>query len=206
MSDHAWVTDFWNDPSLMLMYQTDVSERDTKASIEGIQALERGLPVPPDNRPAAVWPGKKGKRRKTLPPLFCTNGFWVVSQQVADIMGRFDLGEGGLYPVEVLGADDKTPIAGDWYCWIYGNRKDTLDAEASVNLRVYRPVPGEDRRNLATHPADDDVALSREALAGPDVWIEKRLKGTVVLSGALGDALFAANLADDLRMTRARVV
>lgn len=205
MSAHAWVTDFMGDPSLMLMYQTDLSEKDVDASIAGIQALERGMPVPPENRPAAVWPGKRGKHRAKLPPLFCTNGFWVISQEVAGILLRFDLGEGALSPVVVLGKDNKTPVEGAWYCWIFGNRKDTLDAESSVNLKVHSPVPDDPWRKLASHPADDDAAFTRDALKGPDVWIETRLKRTVVLSGQLGDALVAAGLRKDLRMTRARV-
>ena len=42
MSDHARVTGFAGDPSMM--YRTDISERDAEAASEGTRALEKGLP------------------------------------------------------------------------------------------------------------------------------------------------------------------
>lgn len=194
------------DPRLILGYQTDLSQRDFNASVEGCQALGRGLPVPLNQRPNTIFADRKGKGRKSFPPLFMANGFWIVSQQVAEVMQRFELGDGVLHPIVVLGPDDKTPLDGSWFCWIFGNRKDTLDAEASVNLRAHSPVPGDDWRKLANSPVDDDVALSREALVGPDVWIENRLKQAVLLSGPLGDALAAAKFTKALRMTRVRIL
>ena len=205
-SGHAWVADFMGDPALMLMYQTDLSVRDSDASVEGILALERGMPVPYQNRPQFVWPDKRAKHRNDLPPLFCSNGFWLVSQRVADIMRQFDLGDGDLHAVEVREKDGKKRLDETRFCWIFGNRKDALDSDASANLRLFRDVPGEDRRLLASKPADDDVALAPGAALGPDVWLEKRLKKAVFLCGALGDALVSDGLGKALRLTRVRIL
>ena len=184
----------------------DTRVRDRGLAAEASRLLSSGQPVPPEMRATSVWMEKGKKGQGKFPDLFYANGWWVVSREVAEILRGFDLGEGGLYPLEVLQSDRVTPVGGEWLYWIFGNRKDTLDTEASRNLRVHSPVPGDPWRKLASHPADDDATFSQAALVGPDVWIEKRLKGAVVLSGGLGDALLTAGFDKSFRMTRARVM
>ncbi|MFM5907359.1 MAG: imm11 family protein [Novosphingobium sp.] len=206
MNEHAWVTDFMGDIRLVLGLTADICARDLKEGAEASRLLKSGQPVPPELRPRAVWMDKGKKGPQKFPALFYANGYWIVSREVADTLERFDLGAGGLFPVQVLRSDRETPAGGEWFCWIFGNQKDTLDAEASVNLKQRNPHPESIFRNLASHPADGDVALSSAALLGPDVWVEKRLTLTVLLSGTMGDALVSAGFGKALRLTRARVL
>ena len=53
---------------------------------------------------------------------------------------------------------------------------------------------------------DGDIAVSRTALAGPDVWVDTALFQSIFLSGPLGDALDEAGLRHDFRLFRCKVV
>ena len=55
-------------------------------------------------------------------------------------------------------------------------------------------------------PADDDVAVSDQALPGPDVWLDNMLFQSVFLSGPLGDALDAAGLREAFHLFKCRVI
>ena len=209
MSAHAWVSNVQSDVELILMFNADIVKEGGDVSADYLTDLRFGRPVPPEGCPKEVWADREYSQVKdgaTLPPVFIANGYIVVGEEAADILRRYDVGQGALYPVRVLQRDRQTSFPGTWFCWVFGNVKDTLNSERSVNLRRFSPVPASRRQKLATDPQDDDVALSGEALNGPDIWLEERLIKPVCLSGPLGDALKAAGLAKTFRMTRARVV
>ena len=71
------------------------------------------------------------------PDLVDINGIWVVSEQAAAILQRFDLGNGALYPVGLFRSDRKTPFPGHYHCWNFGNTKSALVASASKDLRPF---------------------------------------------------------------------
>ena len=96
MSEHAWVTDFMNDVSLMLKMTADTRVRDRGLAAEASRLLSSGQPVPPEMRATSVWMEKGKKGQGKFPDLFYANGWWVVSREVAEILRGFDLGEGGL--------------------------------------------------------------------------------------------------------------
>src|SRR4051812_20701969 len=60
-----------------------------------------------------------------LPNLFFAGSFWTISRTVVEVLRQFDLGAGGLYPVNVLKKDRQTPVGGEWFCINFGNRKET---------------------------------------------------------------------------------
>lgn len=124
----------------------------------------------------------------------------------ADVLRQFDLGAGALYPVEVRKSDAITPFEGEWYTWIFGNHKETANFEASTGLREFSPMPDDPWRKLPFKPADGDLAVSRKALDGADVWVEKNLFQSVFVSAALGSTLKSAGLARAFRLAKARVV
>jgi hypothetical protein len=53
---------------------------------------------------------------------------------------------------------------------------------------------------------DDQLAVSRAAMAGPDVWADPTLFKSVFVSERLGKALREAGLARAFRLFRCRVV
>jgi len=54
--------------------------------------------------------------------------------------------------------------------------------------------------------SDGAFAVSRDALGGPDVWVDPLLLKSIFVSGALGDALEAAGLRKALRLFKCRVI
>lgn len=203
MSDYVWVSNLMNDSTMIAMTTTDISERDIESSIAGQKALKAGKPVDPLNLPKSIYMDD-GVRAK-LPPLFDANGFYVVNGPVVDVLTRFDLGEGGLYPVSVWQSDRATLFEGRWFCWTFGNRKSAFSKANSTNLVPFGPGDGE-WASMPYNPADFDIAVTREALNGPDVWLDPPLFKTVFMSRKLGDELVAANLGQFFRLYRAKII
>ena len=192
-----------SDASLIAMTTTDISETDRASAIAGIKALTAGKPVDPSQLPKSIYMDK-GKKAN-LPPVFDANGFYVVNGTVAEILSRHDLGEGGLYPVDVWQSDRATPVKGPWFCWTFGNTKCAFTKANSVNLRDFGPSDSE-WANMPYAPADFDVAVTRDALGGPEVWLDLPLFKAVFMSRELGDELVAANLGQFFRLYRAKII
>lgn len=203
MTDYVWVSTVMSNASLIAMTTTDISERDIESSIAGVNALKAGEPVDPLHLPQSIYMDK-GKKAN-LPPVFDANGYYIVNGTVADILSRYDLGEGGLYPVKVWQSDRATQVEGPWFCWVFGNLKSAFTKANSVNMLDRGPAGGEWAR-MPYSPADFEVAVTSEALSGPDVWLDLRLFKTVFMSRELGDELAAANLGQFFELYRAKIV
>lgn len=209
MSDYVWVSTMMLDSALIKLFDADIVEENRPVAVAATDAIPRGEPVSVDKCPRFVWARKGSSKVKdsTLPPsLFVARGYWIVNAVAADVLRRFDLGAGALYPVEVRKSDAITPFEGEWYTWIFGNQKETANFEASRGLREFSSNPNSPRRALPFKPADGDLAVSRKALEGADVWVEKNLFQSVFVSAALGNALRSAGLARAFRLAKARVV
>jgi hypothetical protein len=158
-----------------------------------------------DDFPQAIWGSKERGARtfKTLPDLFYGYGFWVVSARCADVLNGFDLGSGSLHFVKVFEKDKVTPI-GDhgWFCWNFGNQKSVLLPEKSKNIA---PFPG-DRWRPRPIMGDDDVAVSPQALIGPDIWIDPQFHNGFFSSDPLVKALKRAKCTSGFALKRCRVV
>lgn len=209
MSDYVWVSTMMLDSALIKLFDADIVEENRPVAVAATDAIPRGQPVPADQCPRYVWARKgssKVKDSSVPPPLFVARGYWIVNAAAVDVLRQFDLGDGALYPVDVRKSNAITPFEGEWYTWIFGNRKETVDIEASIGLRQFSPHPDSPTRSLPFKPANGDLAVSRKALDGADVWVEKNLFQSVFVSAALGNALKSAGLARAFRLAKARVV
>ncbi|MEM7544707.1 MAG: DUF1629 domain-containing protein [Pseudomonadota bacterium] len=170
-----------------------------KEYLEMLDAYEQGAPIQAADLPSHVC-FRRGQVRKQLNYLNAAD-LWVLNAEVAEIFRSFDLGAGGLYPVGLLGVDRKTPVEGEHYILVFGNRKDTIDYEKS-KLR-----PGMDPRRLKPPEEGDDgkLVFKREALRGPDIWLEENLRRAVFFSGPLGDALKKAKKHSRFRIGKCSV-
>ena len=140
-----------------------------------------------------------------LPDLFFAGSYWVVSGATADVMHKFDLGQGNLYPTKVFRKDRKTPIGERWFCLNFGNVKEALDAQQSTNICPF--VPGyTDCWNPPTNLKDGQLAVSSAALGGPDVWIDPQIREIFFLSDPLAMALKDAGVARAFGLKKCRVV
>lgn len=72
--------------------------------------------------------------------LFYARSYWIVSARAAAIIRRFDLGEGGLYPVTQgrYRRDRTTRVDGEYFTWIWGNRAHSGD---TIRIAAFTGVP-----------------------------------------------------------------
>lgn len=206
MSEHVWLSIAKQKTSLWQPVTTDISENDINAAIEGQKLNDTGLPVPRHLCPNKIWRLKDALKSKTMPDIFFASCQWFVSERAADVLRKFDLGSGALYPLTegVFQKDRVTRLPGNYFCWTFGNTKSVFLPEVSQKVRAPE-VPGLWWK-MPWNPVDGDIAVSRDALTGPDVWVDKILFQSIFLSGPLGDALDEIGLLETFRLFKCRVV
>jgi hypothetical protein len=142
-------------------------------------------------------------RKKRLGHLFKVNGFLCVTEKAAAVLRQFDLGSGGLYPLELVRYDGVTPVDGFFWALNFGEKKNALAMEDS------RSVDGPYANGNCTPKLwvkGDDFAVTRAALDGPDIWGDERVEEGFFVSPRLGQALHKAGLAKVFHLTRCRIV
>jgi len=178
---------------------------DLRFIADTVKRNEEGEPMPAERFPKELYGKYTGGKVRKLPDLCNAGGFWVVSAPLAEVLGRFDLGQGSLYPVEVFQIDRRTPVEGEYYCINFGNRKASFQADQSP--RAQRIYPEQDLWELDLAPEDDDIALSEAALQGPDIWVEApRFRSAFFISDRLVQALRDAKLTRWLCLYRCRII
>lgn len=214
MTDMVWVSKAIPDPALTARVRTDVLERDRETLRQAGRLINKGQSVPQEMCPQRVWEAEDPATNydpKPLTPilnLFCAGRYWIVSAKAAEIIARFDLGGGTVYPVSegVFEFDNTTPMRGKYFTWIFGNAKSAFLEQHSPRAR---PMSGSTTRDWCVLPwdlADGDIAVSGAALGGPDVWVDPLLFQSIFLSAELGNALDSAGLRHAFRLFTCRVV
>jgi hypothetical protein len=144
-----------------------------------------------------------GRKIKRMANLFTVNGFLCVTEKAAAVLRQFDLGTGGLYPLELVRHDGVTPVDGFFWALNFGEKKNALAMEDSRS--VDGPYAnGNCRPELWIK--DDDFAVTRAGLDGADIWGDERLESGFFISPRLGQALHKAGLAKVFHLMRCRIV
>ncbi len=211
MSEHVWVSSAMMDTRINLAVKNDVGERDVQKAIEASDLNTNGKPVPQEHCPTKIWANKDVEDYDRMPAddmpnLFFANSYLVVSERAADVLTKFNLGGGALYPVSegVFREDKVTRVAGNFYTWIFGNSKSAFIPEQTQSKR---PVGISGTRwKLPWKLSDDDIVVSRDVISGPDVWLDDGLWSAIFLSRTLGDELVAAGLEKAFYLYKARVI
>ena len=166
-----------------------------------------GEPLGRDHFPEEIY-GAPNARESSfkLPDIFHAGSYWVVSGAAADILRRFDLGGGALYPVRVLKSDRQTPVDGDWQCVNFGNRKDAFLPDQSCSFNFDSIRQGEKGWFARAAMKDDDFALSQAALQGSDIWIDYRVGDAFFISDRLRRGLKQAKADKGFFLNRCRVI
>lgn len=153
----------------------------------------------------AVWNEKRFKR---LRDIFYAGGFLVVRGKLAEVLGRFDLGEGGLVPFPIYQADLETPYPGEFFLLNFGCRKDTVMKSHSNNIanRGVDKETGIELLRVHSWSVDGDVALSQFALKGPDLWIEERIDNKIFISDSLCQSLEEVGQREVFDLNESRIV
>ena len=201
MSKHVWISACRADSTLIKMVTADIVDRDTETAVRAGMMILMGQTVPVDMLPKVIWCDYSGPNK--LPNFFNGNGYWIVSRKAADIISRFDLGDGGLYPVQILKKDRKTPVEGEFLCLNVGAQKSAFLPERSP--RVSNRIP-DYSWGLPDRDIDDALFVSVAALEGPDLWYDPRVYNGFFMSEALGSALKKAGMAKAFRLYRCPVV
>lgn len=114
------------------------------------------------------------------------------------------MGQGALYSVRVLQYDRETPVEGSYYFLNFGNQKTAFLPEMSQCVK--KVYDHSDIWALKGKIDEDAVAVSANALNGPDIWIDPRMNRAFFLSDRLVLALKAAKLTRSFGLRRCRVV
>ena len=120
------------------------------------------------------------------------------------MLRQFDLGEGALYPTKLFQNDRTTPVEGEYFCLNFGNQKQAFVPEYSPTAN--KPYPTQDIWQLALNPKDDDIAVTKTAMVGPDLWVDPDLRNAFFLSDPLVQALKAAKLTRRFGLRKCRVI
>ena len=208
--NYAWYCDVMNDPRHLrpITHNLDDGHGGEKLAF-AIAASRRnaaGESLGSDYFPDMIFPSSRATRPlNTLPNIFFAGSYWVVSERCADVLRQFDLGGGGLFPVKVCQKDKVTPVGDhDWFCINFSNVKPSLDPEASNHIWPFGSHKV--RWTVMGALVDDDLVVSREALSGPDIWVEPKLLKAIFISDALGKALKKAKCTSGWGLYRARVM
>jgi len=199
----VWVSRAMVHPSNQRPFRNDIAERDHDRLLEIGRANGRGERLGPEDFPKLIFAAPHARERDyRVPDLFFAYGFWIVSEPVTNVLGQFDLGQAQLVPVPVLMKDRQTPIGGEWSCISFGNARHLVVPEKSEKIRM----GPQNRYNLPATTADDQVAVSAEALQPPDIWVDPQLWDNFFVSEALGKALRKNKLDKGFFLTKCRVV
>lgn len=154
---------------------------------------------------AAVWNEKRFNR---LGDIFWASGFMVVRDGLAEVLSRFDLGEGGLIPFPFYRADLETPYPGNFFLLNFGCIKNSLMPDQCGDARKWFVVKatGLQMWHLNDLQPDAEVALSQAALEGADLWFEEMVHGVLFMSDALGQAIMDTGQGKVFDLLSCRVV
>jgi hypothetical protein len=214
MPDHVWASNFvlksgnfgWYEP-----WFGDAVPEPERLERSGRIAQENliGRPVPQGDYPCRTI-ATRNPRKGGAHLVVIENRNVLVSDAVAEILQRFDLGAGGTYPTQIVRRDRQRKLHDLGYrmhYWNIGNSKNTLLPERSQGIRtVDNP-----RFKVPVHYVDgklaqDALALGRACLDGPDIWREGALNVDCFFSDRLVRALKSAKLATRFGFVRCRVI
>ena len=183
MSETVWISKAPLDSRLLLPVTSDLKE--PKGLINYWKANNAATSLDPCC-PTEIWvkDNSAGDINK-LPALTVVRTSWILSERLADVFRRVDLGNGGLEPIRAFKKDHHTPLVGQYFCLTFDNLKRAFLPEESTKVSDF--VKG-----VWTTDADfsdGNIVCSRAALSGPDIWVDPRLYGSLFLSDRLVAAL-----------------
>lgn len=172
-----------------------------------MQRHTQGYVLGGDDFPEAVAVFDK-KRFRRVGDLFVAGRFYAAKGHLADVLARFDFGDGGLVPFQIYQEDLQTPIEGNFYYLNFGARKRSfLPGESkSVELLVSNKDTGVEIWKINSWAQNGDVALSAAALTGADLWVEETIRSKLFMSEALVAALREAKVKTDFEFIECPIV
>jgi hypothetical protein len=186
----------WNPPQFEIPTPPD-------EVFKAFQKRNAGIPLQRNDYPeaAAVWNGKAFAKKGDLTAI---GGFYAVRGELAEVLQRFDLGEGGLIPIPLFKDDLITPWPEPVWWVNFGVTKGCFVPEDSKGVELIGRVQGTWSFNGSTE--NDMIAVTPRALEGSSVWVERGLLGEIFMLGDLMRALTAVQVKPKLHFSRVRIV
>jgi hypothetical protein len=179
----------------------------TNIIVERSERHARGQKLGLDELPQKFYARILEDKIRTLPEAFYANGYIVVQQKCFNVFSRFHLGSTDLVPAKIYQKDRKTEIEGPYYVFNFGCIKESFVPEKSSGMRQpFQTSEGLVWSGPPITPEDNQLAVSSNALSGPDLWFEKGLPNLIFISGRLRDALKAEKLHVPFKFFKCRVV
>ncbi|WP_338723710.1 hypothetical protein [Devosia sp. XK-2] len=227
MTDSVWVSSvmrnhhLWNRQGIREKYYGEDWAPPTfqlgapsKQELDAHLRHTRGETLQRTDFPEAMYVFAQGNWKR-VGDLFCAGSFFAVKGRLAEVLKNFDLGEGGLVEFPVYEADKTTRLPGPFYLLNFGAIKDSFVPEESqsrvgekmMGLISRREMERDGKELWAAYDlADGDIAVTRAALEGADLWFDRRLDNQIFMSGRLHDAILAAKVRTKFDFTRARII
>ncbi|MBO9422025.1 hypothetical protein J7481_21125 [Labrenzia sp. R4_2] len=180
------------------------NENEPEDILKSMRQFSVGWPLPQDRFPADNYPmpgSYPAADEQSVPQIF-TNGFTFLSEESAEVVSQFDLGEGALYPTRLWHSDRVTPMPGNFFYLNVASKKDTFLPEQSSGAKKLASGTWQVPR-LAKNLK---LKVSAAALQGPDLWFEETIMTNFFISDRLKQALDARKLSKDWMLTRCSVV
>ena len=117
-------------------------------------------------------------RKTKLGHLSIVNGFLCVTDKGAAVLRQFDLGSGGLYPLDLVRHDGVTPVYGFFWALNIGEK----NALAMEEGRAVDGPYGNDNCAPKLWVKDDDFAVTPAAPKGADRWGDARVESGFFVS------------------------
>lgn len=177
-------------------------EAEIKATYDIIRRISDGEAIPKNEMHDRFYHSGAEFFDKKIPDFFITQHFFF-KQPIADIVPSFDMGNGYFQPTKFYQWDRTTLIADDVFVMCPGNAKETVNVEETPGVSVDFP----NILNLPFMPDDDSITTYRQAMDGPDIWVDPRFGGCYFfLSARLADALIAAGLKKRLGLVATKTI
>jgi hypothetical protein len=196
-----WFGRDWDAPTFMIPPSPE-------GTLDLLYRYERGEPLPREAFPETAYVFDRNRFGR-VGDLFMLGPFYAVKGKLAEVLSRFDLGQGGLVPFPIYREDKMTRVDGDFYIWKLGAQKDGFLPDQSPKIRRFGTGLNIVENLWDPWPdiEDDDIAVSAAAVAGPpDVWCDPKLHKSLFFSNALHAAISAAKIKTDFQFRRCRLV
>jgi len=211
MIEKIWVSPAGNSAIVSkLTTNPDEDQDDYRSELERNEQIMKkhdlGITLSDEERPRRAHPYYRDENRiRKLADFFKINRYFVVSSAFAKVLREFDLGEGGLFPIDLYKGNRIARFPGEWYFLNFGCLKQVFIPEQSAGGFTQNPYRSDEFFHLNTLVKNGDITVSASALEGPDLWHDPRLHDALFLSGRLEAALTGAKLTRTLRRARCRI-
>lgn len=195
-----WFGREWDTP-------THIAPPTPPGAMESMMRYVRGEPQPSEAFPEALHVFDR-KQFEKIGDLFTAGSFYAVKGKLAEVLSKFDLGQGGLIPFLIYQDDKVTPVTGEFFIWSLGAQKNAFLPEQSLKIRSSGIGQSAMSGQWTVDPnvEDGDIALSAASAGPPDVWCDPRLLWSLFFSDALVTALREAKVNTDFHLHRCRLV